>query len=234
MIAIYKREMRAYFTTPIAYVLTAVFSAVAGILFCICTLQMQTSDSSAYFQFLMYVYIVIIALLTMKSFSEEKRARTEQLLLTSPVSLTGMVMAKFLAAFTLFLGTLVLTVPFFAVLSMYSDPNWAKIIGCTVGIILIGSCFIAVGLFMSSLTENQLAAAVGTIAVLCGLVMTSVLNSVIDFYPVRAVLSWISIYSRFANFTYGIFDIPAAVYYISVSAVFIFLTVRVYEKRRYA
>ena len=182
----------------------------------------------------MYVYIVIIALLTMKSFSEEKRARTEQLLLTSPVSLTGMVMAKFLAAFTLFMGTLVLTVPFFAVLSMYSDPNWAKIIGCTVGIILIGSCFIAVGLFMSSLTENQLAAAVGTIAVLCGLVMTSVLNSVIDFYPVRAVLSWISIYSRFANFTYGIFDIPAAVYYISVCAVFIFLTVRVYEKRRYA
>ena len=221
MTAIYKREMRGYFTTPIAYILAAVFSAASALLFCVCTLQSQTSDSSLYFQLLMYVYIIITALLTMKSFSEEKRSRTEQLLLTSPVSLTGMVLAKFFAALTLFASTLVLTIPYFCVLAAYSDPNWAKIIGCTVGILLIGSCFIAVGLFMSSLTENQFVAAISTIAVLCGLVMTS-------------ILSWISIYARFANFTYGIFDIPAAVYYVSVCAVFIFLTVRVYEKRRYA
>ena len=234
MTAIYKREMRSYFTTPIAYILAAVFSAASALLFCVCTLQSQTSDSSLYFQLLMYVYIIITALLTMKSFSEEKRSRTEQLLLTSPVSLTGMVLAKFFAALTLFASTLVLTIPYFCVLAAYSDPNWAKIIGCTVGILLIGSCFIAVGLFMSSLTENQFVAAISTIAVLCGLVMTSILNSVINFYPVRVILSWISIYARFANFTYGIFDIPAAVYYVSVCAVFIFLTVRVYEKRRYA
>ncbi len=234
MIAIYKREMRSYFTTPIGYILTAVFTACAALLFAICTLQLQTSDSSFYFQFLMYIYIIIIALLTMKSFSEEKRMHTEQLLLTSPVSLTSIVGAKFLAAFTMFLGTVALSSLSFIVLAIYSDPNWARVIGCTIGIILIGACFIAVGLFMSSLTENQFVAAISTMATLAGLVMTSILNTLIDFYPVRLVLSWISIYARFANFTHGIFDIPAAIYYISVCAVFLFLTVRVYDKRRYA
>ena len=102
MQTIYKREMRSYFTTPTGYIFAAIFLCASGFLFALCTLQMQTSDVSAYFQFLMYAYIVVIPLLTMKSFAEEKKNGTEQLLLTSPVSLTSMVMAKFLAAFTMF------------------------------------------------------------------------------------------------------------------------------------
>ena len=109
MFAIYKRELHSYFTTPIGYVFMAVFLAVSGFCFSITTLQSQSSDVSTYFQFLMFAYIVIIPLLTMKTFAEERRTRTEQLLLTAPVSLTGMVMAKFLAAFTMFFGTLLLS-----------------------------------------------------------------------------------------------------------------------------
>ena len=234
MQAIYKREMRSYFTTPTGYIFAAIFLCASGFLFALCTLQMQTSDVSAYFQFLMYAYIVVIPLLTMKSFAEEKKNGTEQLLLTAPVSLTSMVLAKFLAAFTMFAGTLLVSSVAMAVLGLYSEPNWARVIGCTVGILLVGICFIAIGLFVSSLTDNQFVAAIGTIALLAGLVVVAIINGLIDNYYLRLVLDWISIYSRYMNFTYGIFDVASAVYYLSICVVFLFLTVRVYEKRRLA
>ena len=234
MTAIYKREMRSYFTTPTGYIFAAIFLCASGFLFALCTLQMQTSDVSSYFQFLMYAYIVVIPLLTMKSFAEEKKNGTEQLLLTSPVSLTSMVLAKFLAAFTMFVGTLLVSSVAMAVLGLYSEPNWARVIGCTIGILLVGICFIAIGLFVSSLTDNQFVAAIGTIALLAGLVVIAIINGLIDNYYLRLVLDWISIYSRYMNFTYGIFDVASAVYYLSICVVFLFLTVRVYEKRRLA
>lgn len=235
MAAIYKREMRSYFTTPTGYIFAAVFLCCAGFLFAFCTLQMQTADVSAYFQFLMYAYIVVIPLLTMKSFAEEKKSKTEQLLLTAPVSLTSMVLAKFFAALTMFVGTLLVSCVFFTALGVFAeDPNWAKIAGCLLGILLVGMCFVAIGIFISSLTESLFVAAIGTIATLAGLVVVAVINGLIDNYFVRFILDWVSIYSRYQNFTYGIFDIASAFYYISICVVFLFLTVRVYEKRRLA
>ncbi len=233
--AIFKREIRSYFLTPTGYIFAAVFLCASGFLFALTTLQMQSADVGTYFQFLMYAYIVIIPLLTMRSFAEEKKNGTEQLILTSPVSLISIVLAKFLAAFTMFSGTLLVSCVYFATLGLYAtEPNWAKVIGCTLGILLIGMCFIAIGLFVSSLTDNLFVAAIGTIAVLAGLVVVAIINGLIDNYALRLVLDWISIYSRYQNFTYGIFDIASAVYYISIAVVFLFLTVRVYEKRRLA
>ncbi|MGM9652276.1 MAG: ABC transporter permease [Eubacteriales bacterium] len=234
MFAIYKREVYSYFTTPIGYVFMAVFLAVSGFCFGLTTLQMQTSDVSTYFQFLMFAYVVIIPLLTMKTFAEERRTRTEQLLLTAPVSLTGMVMAKFLAAFTIFFGTLALSSLYFYPLSLYGEVNWPRVWGSMFAMLLIGMTFIAIGIFVSSLTENQFTASLGTIGILLALMIVAMVNSLIDSYVVRSVLSWISIYSRYANFTYGIFDFGAVVYYVSICAVFLFLTVRVFEKRRWA
>lgn len=234
MLAIYKREMRAYFTTPTGYIFMAVFLAAAGFLFSFTTLQMTSSDISTYFQILMYCYIILIPLLTMKSFAEEKRMKTEQLLLTAPVSLWGMVMAKFLAAFTMFFGTVAISSLYYLVLGLYGEPNWAKIIGCGFAMLLIGMCFIAIGLLVSSLTENQFVAAMGTIGVLAGIMVVALINGIIDNYYIRLVLDWISIYSRFYNFTQGIFDFASALYYVSLALVCLFLTVRVYEKRRFA
>lgn len=234
MAAIYKREMRAYFTTPQGYIFIAIFLCASGFLFSLSTLQVQSSDMSLYFQFLMYGYIILIPLLTMKSFAEEKRMKTEQLLLTSPVGLRSVVTAKFLGAFTMFFGTVALSTAYFAVLGLYGEVNWARVLGCTVGMILIGACFIAIGLFMSALTENQFVAAMTTMGVLAGLIVIAVINGIIDNYVVRSVLDWISIYSRFTNFSRGIFDFSGALYYVSMCGVFLFLTVRVYEKRRFA
>ena len=235
MFAIFKRELHSYFTTPIGYVFMAVFLAVSGFCFSITTLQSQSSDVSTYFQFLMFAYIVIIPLLTMKTFAEERRTRTEQLLLTAPVSLTGMVMAKFLAAFTMFFGTLAISAVYFFPLSLYTEElNWSRIWGSMFAMVLIGMTFISIGVFVSSLTENQVTASLGTIGILLALMIVAMVNSLIDSYVVRSVLDWISIYSRYANFTYGIFDFGAVVYYISICVVFLFLSVRVFEKRRWS
>ena len=106
-------------------------------------------------------------------------------------------------------------------------------IGCLIGITLIGAAFIAIGVFISSLTENQLAAAVITVAVIIFMLLLEMLNEVIGVYAVRAVIDWVCVLSRFSNFTYGILDFSAIVYYLSLTFVFLLLTNRVYEKRRW-
>jgi ABC-2 type transport system permease protein len=170
----------------------------------------------------------------MKLFSEERKQRTEQLLLTSPVSLYGMIGGKFLAAYTLFAGCTLVSFCNFFILYFYVEKiKTAVLFGNLVAILLLGMTFVTIGLFMSSLTENQLAAAIGTVAVLGVLLCIGVVNSVIPVYWIRFVLSSISVFSRFQNFTQGVFDIAALFYYLSVSAAFLFLTVRIFEKRRW-
>ena len=216
------------------YVFADLFLAVSGLLFGLMTMELyQTTDVSTYYRFLMFAYVIVIPMLTMKTFAEERRTKTEQLLLTAPVSLFSIVFAKFLAAFTMFLGTIAVTWIYMIPLCMYGEPNMGPVFGCMIADILVGMCFIAVGLFVSSLTDNQFTAALGTIGILAAMLGISMLNSVIDFYPLRVLLSFFSIYSRYSNFTYGIFDYAAAFYYVSVAAVFLFLAVRVYERRRW-
>lgn len=160
-----------------------------------------------------------------------------------------MVVAKFLAAFTMFAGTVLISCINFYPLYKLADearaadeyaeitsklgPNTAIIVGNLVGMLLVGAAFIAVGVFISALTENQLVAAVATIGILLAMVVIGVLNNYIDNYAVRFMLSWMSVLNRFANFGYGIFDFNALLYYISICTVFLFLTIRVYEKRRW-
>lgn len=234
MLAIYKKEMRTYFTTPVGYVFIAVFLAVSGFIFAFSTFQSQTSDVSGYFQLMIFGYIVIVPLLTMRSFSEERRTRTEQLLMTSPVSIPSMIFAKFLAAFTMFAGTVLVSCLYYLPLFSYGEPNVGKAVGCLIAMLLIGMCFIAVGIFVSTLTESTVTASIGTMAILIGFVAAAIFNNLIDSYFIRSILNWISVYSRYVNFTYGIFDISATVYYLSITAIFLFLSIRVYERRRYA
>ncbi len=238
MLAIYKRELRSYFASPIGYVFVAVFLALSGFLFALNTLQPgsqgQGADVSTYFTLLTVIFVVLLPLLTMKSFSEEIKTKTDQLLLTSPVSLFSIVAAKFLAAYTVFAGTFLVSCCNLLLLDLYGSPNVAIILGHMIGILLIGAAFIAVGIFVSSLTENQLIAALGTIAILALFISFSFLNSYIDFYPIRLLLSWLSVYNRFLIFSYGLFDFSALLYYASIVVIFLFLTIRVFEKRRWA
>lgn len=246
MFAIFKKELRAYFINPVGYVYVGVFLTAAALICAYTTIQKASYDTSAYFQYLLFAFVILIPLLTMRLFSEERKMRTEQLLLTSPVSITGMVFGKYLAALSLFAATVLAScVNFFPLFSYavseratsttdaHVGPVGGQMVGCLFGVLLIGAAFIAVGLFISSLTENQLSAAVITIGVLVGMMLIGVFNTYIAAAPVRAVLSWISILSRYEGFSLGLFDFAAVVYYLSISGVFLFLTVRVYEKRRW-
>ncbi len=233
MFAIYKRELKSYFISGIGYVYMAIFLASSALSFCLTTLQMQSTDISMHAIIMLFLFIILVPLLTMKLFSEERKLRTEALLLTSPVTLGGMVVAKYLAALTVFLITMVLSSLNFITLYMYAEPQTAVLFGNVIGITLVGAAFIAIGTFISSLTENQLVAAVATIGAILFLLVIGFVNAFIDSYAVRTVISWISIFNRYQNFTYGLFDFAAVLYYVSIIAVFLFLTVRVYEKRRW-
>ena len=240
--AIYKRELMAYFKSPIGYVFSAIFFAISGVCFVSTTVSAGSTDTYAYFSTVLLFFVVLIPLLTMKLLSEEKKLGTEQLLLTSPVSLVGVVCAKFFAAFTIFSATLgvsalinMLTLYDFASNQEYviAKMNIPTFIGCILGVLLIGAAFIAIGLFISSLTENQIISAVVSIGVFALIMASSVFAAGISNTVVRVIVKWFSVMDRFAGFHRGIFDITALVYYISLTAVFLFLTVRVYEKRRW-
>lgn len=234
MLAIFKRELRAYFTTPIGYIFIGIFLALSGGIFAFCTLQLfENSDPYAYFQFLLFGFVVLIPLLTMKLFSEERKLKTEQLLLTSPVSLMGMVMAKFLAAYSIFAVTFLISCSYFLILPMYGYVNGAIVAGNIISILLVGAAFVAIGVFVSSLSENQLNAAIGTIAILLVMMIMSFVNSYIEVTFIRQIFYWLSIFSRYHYFTYGVFDYSALIYYASITFIFLFLTVRIYEKRRW-
>ncbi|MBQ7474729.1 MAG: ABC transporter permease [Clostridia bacterium] len=238
MTAIFRRELRSYFTTPLGYVFCAVYLAASGFLFAVFTLRSGTSDVSSFSRMMIFGFVVLLPVLTMRTFSEEKRLRTDQLLLTSPVSVTGIVLGKFLSALTVFAGSLLLSCLYVIPLGRYaaehSPVNGARTFGCFFAMFLIGMCFIAVGIFVSTLTESPVAAAIGTMAILILFSTVSLFNGMIDSYAVRTVLSWFSVYARFANFAYGIFDFSALVYYLSFTAVFLFLAVRVTDRRRWS
>jgi ABC-2 type transport system permease protein len=248
MLAIFKKELRSYFISAIGYVYVGVFLAVSALLLCYTTLASSSYNTSGYFTYLLFTFIILIPLLTMRLLSEEKKLRTEQLLLTAPVTIWGMVFGKFLAAFTLFGGSLLVScinfIPLYAYGfeesaaadiggSIFIGPSTGQIVGCLVGILLIGAAFIALGMFISSLTENQLAAAVVTVTVIIIMLALSIVNNYIETYAVRVVIDWICVLSRFSMFSAGYFDFAALLYYASITAIFLLLAVRVYDKRRW-
>ena len=255
MFAIYRKEMRSYFINPIGYVYLGVFLVFSALLFCYTTLIAGSYDTAGYFTFLVVSFIVLIPILTMRLFAEERKMRTEQLLLTAPVTLTGMVLGKYFAALTIYVsGVLVSCINFLPLYLIahqerlgqsstltHIGPLTGEIVGSVLVVILIGAALIAVGTFISALTENQLSSAIITIGVIAVMVLLSALNlltdadgqPVIGNYAVRTVIDWFSILGRFAAFTNGIFDYAAVLYYISLAFIFLFLTVRVYEKRRW-
>lgn len=247
MVAIYKKEMLSYFVNPIGYVFSGIFLLISALVCCFTTLLSQSYDTSLYFTIMIFALAILIPILTMRLFAEERKMRTEQILLTAPISLTGMVMGKFFAAFTLFLGNVAVScinfIPLYVIASKerasgsYATTNigpvTGEILGCLISLVLIGAAFIAIGTFISSLTENQLAAAIITIGVILGFICIGFVSSLVDVQWIRVILDWFSVLSRFNNFSAGLFDFAALFYYASVCFVFVFLTVRVYEKRRW-
>lgn len=233
MSAIFKRELRSYFTGVIGYVFMVIYLAVAGVIFAYTTLYSMSGDVTQFFTLMLLFSAVILPLLTMKSFSEERKMKTEQLLLTAPVSLTGMVFGKFFASYLMFAGVTVISSLYFLLLTPYTVLKFSVLIGNVLALLLVGFVFICIGLFVSALSENQLSAAIGTIAIILGFLGIGLIGSLVpSSYWIRSVFDALSIFSRFQSFTAGYFDLSTLLYYLSVGGVFLWLTVRIYDRRR--
>ena len=234
MFAIFKRELKAYFTSPLGYVFLAIFYAFSGLFFYIFSLSVGSTDISSVFLMMFIVLMVFVPLLTMRLLSEDKKQKTDQLILTAPVSLLSIVMGKFLAAYAIFaIGVAVMPVYGF-VMSTFATVSWLPLWGNTVGLLLLGGIFVSIGLFISSLTENQMIAAIGGFFINLMILLMNTLKSALPNGFLQDVLSSISVYSRYSEITNGIFSLSSLIFFVSVIFIFLFLTVRVLEKRRWA
>ena len=234
MFAIFKRELKAYFTSPLGYVFLAIFYAFSGLFFYIFSLSVGSTDISSVFLMMFMVLMVFVPLLTMRLLSEDKKQKTDQLILTAPVSLLSIVMGKFLAAYAIFaIGVAVMPVYGF-VMSTFAMVSWLPIWGNTVGLLLLGGIFVSIGLFISSLTENQMIAAIGGFFINLMILLMNTLKSALPNGFLQDVLSSISVYSRYSEITSGIFSLSSLIFFVSVIFIFLLLTVRVLEKRRWA
>ena len=234
MFAIFKIELKAYFTSPVGYVFLAIFYAFSGLFFYIFSLSVGSTDISSVFLMMFIVLMVFVPLLTMRLLSEDKKQKTDQLILTAPVSLLSIVMGKFLAAYAIFaIGVAVMPVYGF-VMSTFATVSWLPIWGNTVGLLLLGGIFVSIGLFISSLTENQMIAAIGGFFINLMILLMNTLKSALPNGFLQDVLSSISVYSRYSEITNGIFSLSSLIFFVSVIFIFLFLTVRVLEKRRWA
>ena len=234
MSAIFRRELGAFFTSGIAYVFLAVFYLLAGLFFYMYTLSSSTTDMSGMFSMLFAVIIFLIPILTMKSFSEEKKQKTEQGLLTAPVGLGGIVLGKYFATILMYIFGVSIVLIYALIISYFGSVDWGILFSNYLALILLGAAFIAIGMFISSLTENQVVAAVGGICRLLFLCLVDILTNYISIDFITDFLNSISFYNKYYEFTCGIFNLSSVLFYISTAVIFNFLTVRVFEKRRWS
>ena len=249
ILAIAGKELRGYFASPIAYIIIGFFALVFGYFFVASiTMFMQMSlqmgmpgqgqinvNSMAIRPLLQNVSVValfVLPLITMRTYSEEKRSGTIELLLTSPLTDLQIVLGKFLGAVALFGLMLVVTWIHMAILFIYGNPEWKPIIAGYLGLLLMGASFISIGLLISSLTKNQIVAGMVTFAVLL-LLWTVNWMSESSGPTMQKVLSALSITDRFDDFSKGIIAVSHVVYYLSFITFGLFLTAKSVDSERW-
>lgn len=235
MSAIFRRELRSFFTNPIGYVVLAVMYCVSGYFFFHFNLSANSADLTNVFMQLFSVVMLALPFLTMRLFSEEKRQKSDQALFTAPVSLTGIVMGKFLATLLLYIIGLSITLVFGVIIAFGKViPDWSLILGNYLGLALVGGMIISIGVFISALTESQVIAAVGTLMLSIALLLMELVNMLFaNFAWVAKLTGFLSVSNRFSDFTLGLIYYDNVFFFLSLQALFLFLTVRVLDKRRW-
>jgi len=243
MKAIFKRELNAYFKTPLGYIFIGLFICFSSLMFFTYNLSAKTSIMTDYFTHISYIFIVAVPLLTMKMFSEERRLKTDQLLLTSPVKVTDIVLGKFLSGMSVLAVSIVFSLVYLVVLSIYGNPPVIQSLVGYLGILLYGAMLIAIGMFVSTLTQHQIVAAVSTMAIVAVLSLvgsanfdfTGAFNGNLLFLGkfLNGAVDFLDTNARFYDFAKGTLNLVPIVYFISLTVLFVVLTVRVIERRRW-
>lgn len=233
MTAIFLRELASYFISPIGFVYLAAFYVLAGYQFTVILLS-GSADLASEFTFLYTVVLLLTPILTMRLMSEDRKQKTDQILFSAPVTLPGIVAGKYFAAVVVYMMGIAVTLVHAAVLTPFADVNWMIVWGNFVGISLLGMASIALCMFISAQTENQIIAAIGGFASMLLVLSLNSIAGVISFAPLKTLLTSISFYSRYYDLTVGIFNAADLFFFFSFAAVFFFLTTRVLEKRRWS
>ncbi len=257
ILAIFKRELAAYFRSPIGYVLFAIYMAIGGLYFAFSV--MQSFGSMVYeIGFLQSFLFIVIPILTMRVFSEERKNGTEVLLYTSPASTFEIVISKYAASLAMFLSMTAGTLIHMLLLLGFGGHIGIDTLGAYIAFIFLGASFIAIGVFASALTENQIIAAVISLIILFALTLMDAISNIvgdgiasllskIDVFnwfsdtqidgvgsAITAGLNWINPNTRLDNYINGIFELSPIIFFVSLIAVFLFLTTRIIEKRRWS
>ncbi|MBM4133353.1 MAG: ABC transporter permease [Nitrospira sp.] len=250
--AIVAKELRSYFVSPIVYVVGAVFLLIFGVLSYLAVVNagaqavrlMQIQGAAAQlnlndlvfrptFYSIAIILLLILPLLTMRLFAEERKLRTFELLMTSPIGINEMVVGKFLGAYAIFLGLLGLSGIVPVILSFYSSFDWNPVLTGYLGLALLGALFLATGVLASALTENQIVAAFLSFGLLILVWLLGGVGSVLGDTPLGNILSYLSFIEHYDRFVRGLVDTKDLVYYSSGMLLMLFLAHRVVESQRW-
>jgi ABC-2 type transport system permease protein len=245
-----RKELKGYFASPIAYALMALFAVIIGYFFYAATYFTVVRGMEAQMMgrpmpinvndwivnpVLMNASVIglfMIPMLTMRLFAEEKRSGTIELLATSPVRDAEIILGKWFAALLMYASLLAISMINFALLFVYSSPDWKPILVSFLGLLLQGGCLLAIGTFISSLTRNQIIAAAGAFAV-CLLLWVLSWVTEFDSTATSKIISYLSVVSHFEPFNRGVLDLKDITFYISVIFFGLFLTARSMESLRW-
>ena len=253
--AIAERDLKAYFTSPIAYVVLTIFIFVAGFFFYLTAdgmvrnasiRAMQSAQTGQppepidmpgeimrnFFGVMVSILLFIMPLITMALFSEEKKRGTIELLLTAPVTDMQVVLGKFLAASLFYVVLLASTLVEVAVLFIYSKPAVGPILTGYLGVLLYGLAFVAIGMFISTLTENQIIASILTFAVILMLWVINALSRNVG-PTLSAILTYLSVFEHLDDFLNGVISTSHIIFYVSLTLIGLFLTYRSLDSLRW-
>lgn len=224
MWAVFKKELKSYFLSPIGYVAIGLFLIVFSLFFYLTTIYQRAIDlGNLYFNTARYGLLIIVPIITMRMFAEERKNGTEQLLLTSPKTITGIVFGKFLAAVALIAITLIISIMYYVILCFFQAPNITSTLVMMLGFLLLSMAAISIGMFASSITENQVIAAIITIVFL---VVPWFLPNLSESFSI------IDLMSSYQKFPAGLISIQEVVNLISFAVVFILITIIIMQRRK--
>lgn len=224
MWAIFKKELKSYFLSPVGYVVIGIFLFVFSVFFYLTTVEFGTVDlGNLYYYTALYGLMIIAPILTMRMFAEERKTGTEQLLLTSPVSMTKVVLGKFLSAMAVIVITLLVSFIYFFIVEYFGEPNLAAVLVHMLGFVLVSGAAISIGMFASSITENQIIAGVITIAFLIMSLFVGDLDSEL------ANMALMNFYQEFPS---GVISLKEVVGLVSFTGMFTAFTAIIMQRRK--
>lgn len=233
MLAVFKREFKAYFQTPIGFIILAAYYFFLGLYFYM-IYSYGSPETEAIIMAMSTVVVFSVPIITMRLMSEDRRQKVDQALLTAPVSLTGIVMGKFLAAMALFAVGFLPTVVFEIIVASYVSVNILYFLYAFLGMMLLGGALIAIGMFISSLTESSVISAILTLVINILVLYMSSFASMIKTEFISSIVEKAAFITIFENFGEKVFSISDIVYFLSIIVAFVFLSIRSLEKRRWS